>query len=172
MSEPASNEILRAVRGIVFDVDGVLTDGRIIYNDQGHELKSFHVQDGASIKLLLENDIAVAIITGRRSPIVARRARELGIEHVLQGASHKPEALDKLITAGFPASDLAAVGDDLQDLALFRHAAVICPITVPNGHPHVIEQTAWVTNRSGGQGVAVEIAQAILKAQDRWPNFT
>ena len=81
------SDLVRAIRGVVFDVDGVLTDGRITYTDDGHELKSFHVQDGASIKLLMENEIAVGIITGRRSPIVAKRARELGISHVIQGAT-------------------------------------------------------------------------------------
>ena len=91
---------LQAIQGIVFDVDGVLTDGRITYTDDGHELKSFHVQDGASIKLLMENEIAVAIITGRRSPIVARRARELGVSHLVQGAADKTDALDQLIADG------------------------------------------------------------------------
>ena len=168
MTKPSS-ERLREIKGIVFDVDGVLTDGRITYTDDGHELKSFHVQDGASIKLLMENEIAVGIITGRRSPIVAKRARELGISHVVQGAADKPSALDQLIADGFPSDHLAAIGDDLQDLKLFAHSAVTCPITVPNGHPFVVESTAWVTEREGGQGIAAEVAQQILSAQDRWP---
>ena len=163
------SDLVRAIRGVVFDVDGVLTDGRITYTDDGHELKSFHVQDGASIKLLMENDIAVGIITGRRSPIVAKRARELGIRHVVQGAEDKPTALDQLIAEGFPDDNLAAIGDDLQDLKLFAHPAVSCAITVPNGHPYVVDSTAWVTERAGGQGVAVDVAQRILRAKDRWP---
>ena len=160
---------LQAIQGIVFDVDGVLTDGRITYTDDGHELKSFHVQDGASIKLLMENEIAVAIITGRRSPIVARRARELGVSHLVQGAADKTDALEQLIADGFPGANLAAMGDDLQDLKLFTHHAVTCAITVPNGHPFVVATTEWVTERAGGQGVAAEVAQRILTAQDRWP---
>ena len=164
-----SADLLRDIQGVVFDVDGVLTDGRITYTDDGHELKSFHVQDGASIKLLMENDISVAIITGRRSPIVAKRARELGIRHLVQGAADKPSALDQLIEEGFPSENLAAIGDDLQDLKLFEHPAVTLCITVPNGHPYVVASTPWVTEREGGQGVAVEVAQRILTAQDRWP---
>lgn len=160
---------LRDIRGIILDVDGVLTDGKIIYADTGEELKQFHVQDGGSIKLLLEQGIPVAIISGRRSPVVTRRARELGIEFVAQGAASKPDALQQLISKGFPTSDLIAVGDDLQDLALFNTPAVSTSVTVPNGHPHVIAQADWVTERCGGEGVVVEIAERLLRAQRRWP---
>ena len=157
------------VTGIVFDVDGVLTDGRIIYSDDGHELKQFNVQDGASMKLLAEQGVELAIITGRRSPMVARRARELNITFVQQGASSKGEALDLLISQGFPANGLAAVGDDLQDIEVFNHAAVSLAITVPNAHPATLSAADWVTTRAGGQGVVVEIAHHILLAQNKWP---
>jgi 3-deoxy-D-manno-octulosonate 8-phosphate phosphatase (KDO 8-P phosphatase) len=160
---------LEKVSGIIFDVDGVLTDGRIIYTDDGHELKQFHVQDGASLKLLMEHGIDIAIITGRRSPMVARRTRELGIKHVIQGASSKSAALESLIEQGFPGSNLAAVGDDIQDLQLADHAGVSVFISVPNGHPEAIKRADMVTKRPGGEGVAVEIAQAVLMAQDKWP---
>ena len=160
---------LEVITGIVFDVDGVLTDGRIIYTDDGHELKQFHVQDGASLKLLMEHGIEIAIITGRRSPMVARRARELGIEHVIQGTPSKSAALETLIEQGFPASNLAAVGDDIQDLQLADHAAVTVFISVPNGHPEAIKRANLVTQRNGGEGVVVEIAQTVLMAQDKWP---
>ena len=157
------------VRGIVFDVDGVLTDGRIIYSDDGHELKHFNVQDGASLKLLLQHDITVAIITGRRSATVSRRANELGIRHLIQGADSKADALDELIADGFPASDNAAVGDDLADLAVFQHDAVNLAVAVPNAHPAVLKQAHYVTARAGGEGVAVEIAELLLVAQNKWP---
>jgi 3-deoxy-D-manno-octulosonate 8-phosphate phosphatase (KDO 8-P phosphatase) len=160
---------LAKIRGVILDVDGVLTDGKIIYTDDGHELKQFHVQDGASIKLLIEHGLPVAVITGRRSPMVARRTRELGIEHVVQGASSKPDALHELIDRGFPDSDLAAVGDDIQDLALFAEPAITLSITVPNGHPEALRRAQWITHRTGGSGVVVEIAEQILKAQSRWP---
>ena len=168
IDDPNLEARARDLRGVVFDVDGVLTDGRIIYTDDGHELKQFHVQDGASLKLLAGADLAVGIITGRRSPIVARRARELGISFVQQGADNKSEALDLLIKSGFPDTHLAAVGDDIQDLRLFDHAAVTLGITVPNAHPEVIGRADCVTTRAGGEGVVVELAEWILKAQDKW----
>ena len=160
--------LAEAVRGIVFDVDGVLTDGRIIYTDDGHELKQFHVQDGASIKLLQQHDITIAIITGRRSPMVARRARELGINFIQQGAASKSDALDKLIADGFPASANAAVGDDMQDVEVFQHNSVSLALTVPDAHPAALQSAHYVTKRAGGSGVVVEIAELILTAKGKW----
>ncbi|MDG2278671.1 MAG: HAD hydrolase family protein [Pseudomonadales bacterium] len=160
---------LAHIRGIVLDVDGVLTDGKIIYTDDGHELKQFHVQDGASIKLLMDQGVSIAVITGRRSPMVARRTRELGIDYVSQGAKSKPKALQALIADGFPEDNLAAIGDDIQDLDLFSEPMISLAITVPNGHPEVLRKADWTTQRSGGDGVVAEIAEHILKAQSRWP---
>lgn len=161
-------ELARCVRGIVFDVDGVLTDGRIIYTDDGRELKQFNVQDGASLKLLAANGIDIAIITGRQSTTVERRAKELGINYLRQGADSKGEALDDLINQGFPAAQNAAVGDDIQDIALFEHASVTLALTVPNAHPATLKKAHFTTQRRGGDGVAVEIAQLILTAQEKW----
>ncbi len=166
--DPSTRERAALLRGIVFDVDGVLTDGRIIYTDDGHELKQFHVQDGASLKLLADAGIAIGIITGRRSPTVARRARELGIKHVIQGAGNKADALDKLIDAGFPDADLAAVGDDVQDLNMFEHAAVTLSITVASAHPAVLARADAVTDRAGGDAIVVELAEWVLQAQGKW----
>ena len=172
MSRLDDSEIDRraaGIRGIVLDVDGVLTDGRIMYSDDGHEYKAFNVQDGASIKQLLANEITVAIITGRRSPVVARRARELGIDHLAQGADSKVDAYAALVDDGFPGGDVAVVGDDLQDLPLFEAPGVSLSITVPNAHPAVLERAGWITGRRGGEGVCVDIAMRLLKAQGRWP---
>ena len=115
----SSEQIAESIRGIVFDVDGVLTNGRIIYNDAGVESKHFHVRDGASIKLLASKGIEIAIITGRASPMVSRRAEELGIIHVVQGAESKTDALKSLMENGFPSHDLCAIGDDIQDCLLY-----------------------------------------------------
>ena len=136
--------------------------------DDGHELKQFHVQDGASLKLLAANDITIAIVTGRRSPTVARRARELGIRYLRQGADSKDAALDDLISDGFPDTNIAAVGDDLQDIAMFEHASVSLTITVPNAHPAALRRAHYTTQRRGGDGVAVEIAELVLTAQGKW----
>ena len=161
--------LAKGVQGIVLDVDGVLTNGGIIYSAGGDELKQFHVRDGASIKLLLETGIAVAIITGRRSEVVERRAKELGIHHLVQGAKDKASALEELCNQGFPGANLAAVGDDIQDLQLFNAPQISLCCTVSDAHPTVCEHAHFVTQRGGGQGICVEIAHLVLTAQDKWP---
>ena len=162
--------LARSIEGIVLDVDGVLTDGKITYLSDGSELKSFHVQDGGSLKLLASQGIAIAIITGRESNIVERRAKELGITFVQQGVDSKASALDQIIDNGFPAADLCAIGDDLQDLELFNHDAVSLAATVANAHPAVLDRAQFVTRRQGGAGVVVELAELVLRAKDRWPH--
>ena len=161
-------QIAKTIKGIVFDVDGVLTDGRIIYSDNGVETKHFHVQDGASIKLMASRGIEIAIITGRESTIVRRRAAELNIVHVVQGANSKTDALQSLMEKGFPNHDLCAVGDDIQDLQLFNHPSVTLRATVANAHPVVLSRANFTTLRAGGEGVALELAELILKAQGKW----
>jgi 3-deoxy-D-manno-octulosonate 8-phosphate phosphatase (KDO 8-P phosphatase) len=162
--------VASTIEGIVLDVDGVLTDGKITYTSDGNELKSFHVQDGGSLKLLASHGIALAIITGRQSAIVERRAKELGIAFVQQGVDNKASALDQLISDGFPAAGLCAIGDDLQDLQLFDHGGVSLAATVANAHPAVLSRAQFVTQRPGGAGVIVELAELILRAKKRWPH--
>jgi len=158
----------RPIRLVSFDVDGVLTDGRLIYDAQGGESKAFHVQDGSAIKLLREQGIEVAIITGRSSPMVDRRAAELGIRHCRQGVADKAAVMAELQAAlALDAAAVAHVGDDLPDLALFE--AVALAISVPNGHPVARARAHWVTELGGGQGVAREVAELLLTAQQRWP---
>ena len=161
-------QIAKTIRGIVFDVDGVLTNGRIIYSDTGVETKHFHVRDGASIKLMANSGIEMAIITGRESTIVSRRAEELNIVHVVQGADSKTDALQSLMENGFPNHDICAVGDDIQDLQLFNHPSVTLRATVADAHPAVLARANFTTLRAGGEGVALELAELILKAQDKW----
>ncbi len=169
MKFPAHFPAEKAARltAISFDIDGVLTDGRITYTDDGLEIKSFHVQDGAALKLLMANGIHVALITGRESPIVERRARELGIAHVYQGSEHKAAAFDDfLASTGAEPWQSAHVGDDLPDLVLFDRVGL--SVSVPNGHPTVQQRADWVTTTRGGEGVARELAELILKSQDKW----
>ena len=158
----------RAISLVSFDVDGVLTDGRIVYSEQGDELKAFHVQDGYAIKMLQAAGIAVAIITGRTSRIVPRRAAELGIEHVFQGSEDKAATL-RLLTdrLGPEPAAVAHVGDDLPDVPLF--SVVGLAIGVPNGHPSALAATHYVTELAGGHGVAREVCELLLRARDRWP---
>jgi 3-deoxy-D-manno-octulosonate 8-phosphate phosphatase (KDO 8-P phosphatase) len=161
-------ERARSVSLVCFDVDGVLTDGRIVYSDRGEEIKAFHVQDGSAIQLLRSCGLHVAIITGRSSPVVARRAAELGVDHVFQGVRDKAAALtDVLAELGLPAVAAAHVGDDLPDLPIF--AAVGLAIGVANGHPSALARTHYVTRLAGGQGVAREVCELLLRARDQWP---
>lgn len=158
----------RPISLVSFDVDGVLTDGRIIYSDRGEEIKAFHVQDGSAIKLMQAHGIEVALITGRSSPVVARRAGELGIRHVFQAAGDKAAVLARLLAGlGLPEESAAHVGDDLPDLAIF--AIVGLAIGVPNGHPGALARTHYVTSLPGGQGVAREVCELLLRARDQWP---
>lgn len=161
-------QIANTIKGIIFDVDGVLTNGRIIYSDTGVETKHFHVRDGASIKLLANKGIEIAIITGRKSTIVSRRAKELDIVHIVQGADSKTDALQALMENGFPSHDLCAVGDDIQDLELFNHSSITLRATVADAHPAVLARANFTTLRAGGEGVALELAELILKAQGKW----
>ena len=163
-----SMSLAARIQGVILDVDGVLTNGQITYSDSGEERKSFHVQDGASIKLLQQHGIEIAIISGRKSPAVNRRAEELGIKYVIQGAHSKSQALDELLNAGFCNDNLCAIGDDLADLELYARENVTLKATVANGHPVVRARADFVTQRGGGEGVIVELAQLILQAQDRW----
>ena len=160
----------RTIRLVIFDVDGVLTDGRLHYRDDGGEYKSFHVRDGLGIKLLQRAGIQAGIITGRRSPGVERRAAELGIEHLLQGREDKLEALRELLAASFPqwVDDLSAVaymGDDLPDLPAML--AVGLGMTVADAAPAVAARADWRASLPGGAGAAREAAEFILRAQGR-----
>ncbi|MFW6093402.1 MAG: KdsC family phosphatase [Pseudomonadota bacterium] len=158
----------RAVTLVSFDVDGVLTDGRLLYSDRGEEIKAFHVQDGSAIKLLQQHGISVAIITGRSSSVVRRRAEELGIEHVHQAVADKAAAMHALMDRLDVGPDAVAhVGDDLPDLELFELAGLA--IGVPNGHPSALARTHYVTRLSGGDGVAREVCELLLRAQGIWP---
>ncbi len=148
---------------IVFDVDGVLTDGKLIYGSDGTELKAFHVQDGSAIKRLQRGGYTVAIITGRESPMVTRRAAELGIAHLYQGREAKPAALAELLTAtGFAPEQLMCVGDDLADLDLFHTPGLALGVAVANAHPRLLAAADYVTQLSGGNGVARELASLLL----------
>jgi 3-deoxy-D-manno-octulosonate 8-phosphate phosphatase (KDO 8-P phosphatase) len=161
-------EAAASIRLISFDVDGVLTDGRIVYTDDGREIKAFHVQDGSALKMLAAGGIEIAILTGRRSTMVERRAEELGIRHLEQGLEDKAGAFQALCERlAIPRAQAAHVGDDLPDLTLFGLAGL--SISVPNGHPTVIDKADYVTSTPGGQGVARELAELFLRARNAWP---
>jgi 3-deoxy-D-manno-octulosonate 8-phosphate phosphatase (KDO 8-P phosphatase) len=149
---------------LVLDVDGVLTDGRLFYGARGESLKTFHVRDGHGIKQVAAAGITVAIISGRKSAAVARRARELGIRHVTQGASDKLAALTRLAKArsiGF--EQCACVGDDTPDAPILRAAGVA--IAVADAHADALAAADLVTTRAGGQGAVREVCDWLLEAR-------
>lgn len=149
---------------LALDVDGVLSDGKLYFSAQGDELKAFNILDGHGIKMLQRNGVIVAIITGRVSPLTARRARDLGIEHLLQGREDKLVALRELCgELGIELEHTAYMGDDLPDLGAIRHCGF--GITVPNGHPFVQEHADWQTQTAGGSGAVREICDLILQAK-------
>lgn len=152
---------------LVLDVDGVLTDGRIIYTDDGREIKAFDVRDGAGIRFWLEAGKQAAIISGRNSPAVARRAEELGIAQVFQGAGAKLPILRDLMTkAGLRPAEVCMIGDDLPDLPLVRQVGL--GVAVADACAELRAAAHFVTRLPGGRGAVRETVEMLLKGQGRW----
>ncbi|MGB0466326.1 MAG: KdsC family phosphatase [Pontibacterium sp.] len=157
---------LQTIKLAVFDVDGILTSGQLLFLPDGQEVKQFNTLDGLGIKLLHNAGIETAIITGRRSPQVEQRAKALGITYTEQGREDKLAALQELWQrSGHCAENTAYIGDDLPDLAAIRAAAF--GATVPNGHPLVQEYADWCSSRRGGEGAGREFCEQILSAQGK-----
>lgn len=154
-------EILKNVELVAMDVDGVLTDGRLTFSEQGREIKSFHVHDGYGIKQLIANGIEVAIITGRESSIVSQRANELGINHVIQGSLDKAKSLrDLLEQLKIPSANAVFIGDDMPDLPAMQLAGL--GISVNNAIADVKQAFPVTTTRSGGEGAVREFCDLLL----------
>lgn len=157
-------DLAAQLRLLVLDVDGVLTDGRLWFGPDGELMKAFHVRDGVGIKAVQGAGIEVAIISGRRSPAVERRAAELGIRHVRQGCADKAEALRALAAElGLTAASAACVVDDTPDLPMM--ALVALPIAVADAHPDVIAAAGHVTRAAGGAGAVREVCDLLLDAR-------
>jgi 3-deoxy-D-manno-octulosonate 8-phosphate phosphatase (KDO 8-P phosphatase) len=153
------------IKLLVLDVDGVLTDGRIIMDDDGRETKSFDVKDGHGIRQLMAKGVEVALITGRKSRVVDHRARELGIREIHQGVTDK-KALLKAIKRrkSLSEDDICAVGDDIPDLAMFSHAGLM--VAVADAVPEVLASADYVTEKCGGRGAVREICELIIRAKN------
>lgn len=155
----------RKIRLLGLDVDGILTDGTILFGDQQIELKGFNVKDGFGIRALLDHGIAVAIITGRSSAAVQRRANDLGIPHVFQGVGKKEIVFKQLLEQlKLDSSQAAFVGDDLPDLPVLKTVGL--SVTVADAHPEVQSRVDLVTTLNGGCGAVREVTDLILQAQD------
>lgn len=153
-----------AIRLVIFDVDGVLTDGKLFFDDKGREYKSFHARDGHGIKLLRRTGVEVAIISGRNAVSVGRRMSSLGIEHVYQGQENKLEALADLSgKLKLSHEQIAHVGDDLLDLPLMRRVGLA--VAVADAHSAILDYAHWQTRNPGGSGAAREVCDLLMHAQ-------
>jgi len=159
-----SMQALAGIRLLVLDVDGVLTDGRIQLTADGQELKSFHVRDGLGLKRLMSAGVTVALISGRSSVVVQRRAVELGIQEVHQGVDDKGPVFDALLQRlGLARSAAAVMGDDLPDLPMMDGAGFSA--TVADAPASVRETVDWVADEAGGAGAVRSLCDLILSAR-------
>jgi 3-deoxy-D-manno-octulosonate 8-phosphate phosphatase (KDO 8-P phosphatase) len=157
-------ERARHIRLLALDVDGVLTDGRLYLSPTGEELKVFHVRDGSGLVAVQRAGIAVAIISGRDSAAVSRRAAELGIRHVRQGVVDKGAELDRLLAElAVEPVETACVGDDTPDLPMLRRAGLA--VGVADAHPALLEAAHWITRAPGGRGAVREVCDLLLSAR-------
>jgi 3-deoxy-D-manno-octulosonate 8-phosphate phosphatase (KDO 8-P phosphatase) len=166
MSTPITAD-LRAraarVRLLIFDVDGVLTGGELFYGDDGQEYKAFHSRDGHGIKMLHDNGLTTAIITGRQSRVVEHRVRNLGIGHVYQGQHDKREGYASLLaTLGLEPAETAYLGDDVVDLPVMLRVGLA--LAVADAHPLVKQHAHWITPQPGGRGAARDACELLLDA--------
>ena len=162
-----SNELLQRARAIklaIFDVDGVLTDGRLYFLPDGSEFKTFNTLDGHGIKMLIASGVQTAIISGRKTPVVERRSQNLGIQHLFQGREDKLVVLDGLLAElGLSYEQVAYLGDDLPDLPVIRRVGL--GMTVASADGFVRQHAHGVTQARGGEGAAREFCELILRAQ-------
>jgi 3-deoxy-D-manno-octulosonate 8-phosphate phosphatase (KDO 8-P phosphatase) len=156
--------IAARIQLLLLDVDGVLTDGRLWYDADGREIKSFHVRDGYGIVQLQAAGITVAVISGRASTAAAARLAELGVPHVFLGRNDKKVVFDALLAElGIAAERVACVGDDTTDLEIMQLSGL--GITVADAHPEVLAKAMWTTRQGGGRGAVREVCELLLAAQ-------
>jgi 3-deoxy-D-manno-octulosonate 8-phosphate phosphatase (KDO 8-P phosphatase) len=163
-------ERARKTRLLIMDVDGVLTDGRIIQDSHGHELKVFDVKDGHGIVMAHRAKLRTALISGRESETITRRAEELGIELVFQKIWNKLEVYEKiLVDTELTHDEVAYIGDDLIDIPLLRRVGLA--VAVADAVDEVKAAVHLITQRPGGQGAVREVIELILRAQDHWDSL-
>ena len=160
-------ERARRVKLLVLDVDGVLTDGRIVMDEEGREVKLFHVRDGHGIKMLLRAGVEVALFSGRTSEAVKRRAEDLGVRYLFQGLHNKVAPFEELKERlELEDDEVCFVGDDLVDIPLLRRVGL--PVVVGDGVEEAKRWALYITELPGGKGAVREVCELILKAQGKW----
>lgn len=170
MKEVTDERLLSRIRGIkllILDVDGVMTDGRIIIDDAGLESKHFNVRDGHGLKILMRCGIDVVLLTGRKSHVVDHRAADLGIKEVHQGIWNKREVFDEILKRRkLSPEETAYVGDDVVDIPLLKRVGFA--VAVADACPEATGVADYVTEHPGGRGAVREVCEVILKVQGRW----
>jgi 3-deoxy-D-manno-octulosonate 8-phosphate phosphatase (KDO 8-P phosphatase) len=158
---------LKKIKLLLLDVDGVLTDGSVIYNDHNVETKMFNVKDGMGLRLLMDAGILVGIVTGRAADALHHRCKNLGISLIFDGVRDKAAALDQIIKqTNILKSEVAFVGDDLPDIPIMKQAGL--SVAVADAHEVVLQHADMVTAARGGSGAVREVCESILKAQGLW----
>ena len=165
--DPMLAERAKKIRLLALDVDGVLTNGKLYFDSAGNELKAFFTGDGLGMKALQRFGVQLAIITGRKSPMVTQRASQLGIEYVYQGSDNKLTAyMDLLQKTGLEEDQICFAGDDWIDLPVLIRVGLA--VTVPAADQEVKDRVHWITNLGGGEGAVREICDLILNAQGHY----
>lgn len=155
------------IKLLLLDVDGVLTDGRLFFNNSGDEFKAFNTLDGQGIKALQKTGVKVGIITGRTSDLVARRARDLGINILVQGREDKWEALQEILREhSYALHEIAFMGDDWPDLTVMTRIGLA--LTVANAHFSVVERAHWQSRERGGEGAVRAACDLLMQAQNTY----
>ncbi|MCB1583344.1 MAG: 3-deoxy-manno-octulosonate-8-phosphatase KdsC [Marinicella sp.] len=164
-------DLARQIKLVIFDVDGVLTDGGLYFTDDGREIKKFNVKDGLGISILVKKGIEVAVITGRNSVIVAERMKSLGVNHVYQGRMNKLETYENLKMAlQITDEQVAFIGDDIIDLPIMKHCGL--SVAVADAHDEVIKQAGLVLSKRGGDGAARQLCDLIMYSQGITHDFS
>lgn len=166
-----NREKLKNIKLLLLDVDGVLTDGKIVYTDSGEQIKAFDVKDGHGLKLLMRSGAEVVLITGRESKVVLHRARDLGIQEVYQKVTNKIEIYEKILKEkNLEDIHVGFVGDDLIDIPVLKRVGFSA--AVEDAIPEVKEIVDYVTSKKGGEGAVREVCELLLKSQDKWEELT
>jgi 3-deoxy-D-manno-octulosonate 8-phosphate phosphatase (KDO 8-P phosphatase) len=162
-----NTEKLDNIKLLLLDVDGVLTDGSIVYDDLGNQIKAFNAKDGFGIRMLAESGTQIGIVTGRFSKALVHRCRDLGIKHIWQGVKDKEVALKEILeTLCVSTDEIAYIGDDLPDLPIMRKVGLA--IAVADAHPELKTVSHLITKSRGGRGAVREICEALLKAKNQY----
>jgi 3-deoxy-D-manno-octulosonate 8-phosphate phosphatase (KDO 8-P phosphatase) len=166
-----NREKLKNIKLLLLDVDGVLTDGKIVYTDSGEQIKAFDVKDGHGLKLLMRSGAEVVLITGRESKVVLHRARDLGIQEVYQKVTNKIEIYEKILKEkNLEDIHVGFVGDDLIDIPVLKRVGFSA--AVEDAIPEVKEIVDYVTSKKGGEGAVREVCELLLKSQNKWEKLT